>query len=550
MITTLAIKNYALIDDIRVDFNNGLTIITGETGAGKSILLGALSLVLGKRADVSSVKDTSKKCIIEAEFNLDHYDLEPVFMASDIDYEPHTILRREILPNGKSRAFVNDTPVTQSQLQTLGPHLVDIHSQHETLALSSETFQLEVIDVLGNNAQLISDYSHQLIRYREEIDQLNALKDSKDSAARELDYNTFLYNELNEVGLEKWDQQELEETYKTLTNTEEIQESLSKIGQLVAAEQIGSLETLKESRNTLNKLRSFSSEFEFLWSRLNSLIIELEDIHVSLEDQAATIEADPRRLQEVNDALQSIYKLQHKHKLDSIEELIKFKKELESKIEHTLSIDDQIEQLENKAAKSKEILLQKANEISQNRKNAIPNLKDQLETILQELGLPNARFQFNLEHSDTFRKAGVDVLELEFTANKGLPFGPLRKVASGGELSRIMLAVKAVLTRYKKLPTIIFDEIDSGVSGEIAHKMALIMASMSRAMQLLSITHLPQIAAKGEHHLKVYKEDFKDITVTRLKVLNDDERIVEIAQMIGGKSITDSAIAHAKELLN
>lgn len=550
MITTLAIKNYALIDDVRVNFDNGLTIITGETGAGKSILLGALSLVLGKRADMSSVKDTSIKCVIEAEFNLDHYDLKPVFSAYDLDYEPHTILRREILPNGKSRAFVNDTPVSQSQLQSLGPHLVDIHSQHETLALSSESFQLEVIDVLADNIQLITDYSHQLNRYKTEIEELNALIASKENAAREMDYNTFLYNELKDADLEKLDQQELEESYKTLTNIEEIQEALVKIDQLFSSEQIGTLETIKDSRNTLGKLRSFSSEFESLWNRLNSVIIELEDIQESLEDHAAHIEADPRRLQEVNDALQSIYKLQHKHKLDTLEALINLQKELENKIENTLSIDDQIEKLERQISSAKESLLQKANEISKKRSNAIPKLKEQLETILQELNLPNARFQFNLENSDSFRKSGVDILELQFTANKGLPFGPLRKVASGGELSRIMLAVKAVLTKYKKLPTIIFDEIDSGVSGEIAHKMALIMASMSKTMQLISITHLPQIAAKGENHIKVFKEDIDEITVTSLKVLNDEERIVEIAQMIGGKSITDSAIAHAKELLN
>jgi DNA repair protein RecN (Recombination protein N) len=550
VITTLAIKNYALIDDIRVNFNTGLTIITGETGAGKSILLGALSLVLGKRADVSSVKDASKKCVIEAEFDLDHYHLQSVFSANDLDYEPHTILRREILPNGKSRAFVNDTPVTQSQLQALGPHLVDIHSQHETLALSSEAFQLEVIDALAGNTQLITDYTHQLNVYKEESEQLIALKNSKESAARELDYNTFLYNELKEGGLERLDQQELEERYKTLTHTEEIQESLSKIDQLLSADQIGALEITKECRNTLGKLRSFSSEFESLWNRLNSLIIELEDIQVSLEDYASGIEADPLKLQEVNDALQMLYKLQQKHKMDTVEDLLILQKELEAKIDSTLSMDENIEELEDKLAKSKAIALQTASEIHENRQNAIPELKSKLESFLLELGLPNARFQFNLEPSETFRKTGMDILELQFTANKGLPFGPLKKVASGGELSRIMLAVKAVLTRYKKLPTIIFDEIDSGVSGEIAHKMALIMATMSKSMQLLSITHLPQIAAKGEHHIKVYKEDNKDVTVTRLRILNDDERIVEIAQMIGGNSITDSAIAHAKELLN
>ncbi|MAP53844.1 DNA repair protein RecN [Altibacter sp.] len=550
MLTTLAIKNYALIDDIRVDFHSGLTIITGETGAGKSILLGALALVLGKRADISSVKDASKKCIIEAEFSIGEYDLQSVFEENDLDYESRTIVRREILPGGKSRAFVNDTPVALTQLQELGPHLVDIHSQHETLTLSSESFQLEVIDALAGNAALLQDYQSHVETYKQFSEALSEARTEKENATRDLDYNTFLYNELKQAGLEKIDQQELEEQYETLNNTEDIQESLARILQLFSEETIGSLETAKEARIALGKLRTFSSEYESLWSRLNSVIIELEDIEETLSEKAANVEADPEKLLEIGEKLRVLYALQKKHLVSSVKELLALQQELEGKIDVTVSMDERIAALEAQVRSQKEKTLEKANHLHKKRTDAIPKLKEQLEGILKELGLPNARFKFELSPSETFRNHGTDKLELLFTANKGLAFSPLKKVASGGELSRIMLAVKAVLSHYKRLPTIIFDEIDTGVSGEIAHKMATIMGTMSRSMQLFSITHLPQIAAKGDHHVKVYKEDSGAVTATRLKTLTEAERIVEIAQMIGGKEVTDSAIAHAKELLN
>ncbi|MCW9038084.1 DNA repair protein RecN [Altibacter sp.] len=550
MLTTLAIKNYALIDDIRVDFHSGLTIITGETGAGKSILLGALALVLGKRADSSSVKDATQKCVIEAEFSIGAYKLQTVFDENDLDYEPRTIVRREILPGGKSRAFVNDTPVALTQLQELGPHLVDIHSQHETLTLSSETFQLEVIDALAGNTSLLQEYQSHLETYKHLSEALSEAKKEKEDATRDLDYNTFLYNELKQAGLDKIDQQDLEETYETLNNTEDIQESLARILQLLSEEQIGSLETAKEARIALGKLRSFSSEYESLWNRLNSVIIELEDIEETLSEKASQVEADPEKLLEIGEKLRVLYALQKKHLVSSVKELLTLQEELEGKIDVTLSMDERIASLEVQVHSQKKITLDKANSLHQKREEAIPKLKEQLEEILKELGLANARFQFELTPSENFRMLGTDRLELLFTANKGLAFSPLKKVASGGELSRIMLAIKAVLSHYKRLPTIIFDEIDTGVSGEIAHKMATIMGTMSRSMQLFSITHLPQIAAKGDHHVKVYKEDSGAVTATRLKTLTEEERIVEIAQMIGGKEVTDSAIAHAKELLN
>ena len=550
MITSLAIKNYALIEDIRVEFNEGLTIITGETGAGKSIILGALALVLGKRADLGSVKDPSKKCVIEGHFQIKNYQLEIIFEENDLDYEPQTIIRREILPGGKSRAFVNDTPVALNQLQTLAPYLVDVHSQHETLEIVSETFQMEVVDALAGNAEILKSYKAQFQDYKKVSEALSALKLQKENASKELDYNSFLYDELQQANLKKHNQKELEEDFETLNNAEDIKEALVNANLLLDEEQIGTLQTAKEARIVLGRIKEYSKKFEDFWERLNSAIIEMEDIASEIGSAAEHIEADPERLFQINEKLQMLYKLQQKHGVDSVEELIAIEEELGEKVNTTLGLDEQIGKFEHQKAQLKETALKTAGELHLRRKEAIPLLKKKLEETLFPLGLPNARFQFELTPSEDFKNNGTDSLQLLFTANKGLAFGPLKKVASGGEMSRIMLAVKAVLAEYKKLPTIVFDEIDTGVSGEIANKMAAIMHQMSKAMQLLSITHLPQIAAKGDHHLKVYKEDVNNVTTTHLKALGKEERLVEIAEMLGGKNVSEAALANAKELLN
>ena len=550
MITSLAIKNYALIEDIRVDFNEGLTIITGETGAGKSILLGALALLLGKRADMGSVKDSSKKCVVEGHFSIKNYGLQNVFNENDLDYESHTIIRREILPGGKSRAFVNDTPVALTQLQALAPHLIDVHSQHETLEVVSENFQMEVIDALAGNGALLKSYQAQFADFKTISEKLSAIKLQKENGIKELDYNAFLFSELQQANLKKLNQQDLEETYETLNNAEAIQEALSNVSKLLDEDQIGSLQTAKEARIVLGRIKEFSKTFEDYWQRLNSTIIEMEDISDEVAKTAEKIEADPEMLFQVNEKLQTLYKLQQKHSVSTVSELIEIEKELEEKVNTTLGLDDQIENLEKEKNKLRETTLKTSAELHSKRVAAIPILKQKLEETLFPLGLPNARFQFELSPSEDFKNNGTDILQLLFTANKGLAFGPLKKVASGGEMSRIMLAIKAVLAEYKKLPTIVFDEIDTGVSGEIANKMAGILHQMSKTMQLLSITHLPQIAAKGDHHIKVYKEDINDLTTTHLKILGEEERIVEIAQMLGGKNVSEAAIANAKELLN
>jgi len=550
VITKLSIKNYALIDDISVDFNSGLTIITGETGAGKSILLGALALLLGKRADLKSVQDISKKCIIEAEFNLEENLHFPIFKANNLDFDFHTIIRRELLPSGKSRAFVNDTPVTLTQLQAIAPHLADIHSQHETLSLFSETFQIEVIDVLAGNTTLLKKYTKKLEEYVEISETLTELKYKKDAAAKELDYNTFLYNELVDANLTNLNQKVLEESYETLSHIEIIQESLSKINQLLSNEETGSLNTLKEVRLTLGNLRNISSDFEELWNRLNSVVIEIEDLSESLEDKAATIEADPSALFEINNSLQLIYKLQQKHIVATVEELLTIQNTLASKIDTTHHLENRIISLEQDQKNLFADVSGIAEKLHIRRLKVVPELIKKLKSFLVVLGLPNAQFKFEITTSDNLRKNGTDTLQLLFTANKGLAFGTLKKVASGGELSRIMLAIKAVLAQYKALPTLIFDEIDTGLSGEVAYKMSGILKSMSQSMQIFCITHLPQIAASGNNHIKIYKEDLNEITITRLKKLNKEERIAELAEMIGGKTLTHAALNHAKELLN
>jgi DNA repair protein RecN (Recombination protein N) len=550
MILSLSIKNYALIEDIQVPLNKGLTIITGETGAGKSILLGALALLLGKRADLKSVKNASQKCIIEGEFSLKGYQLQPIFNENNLDYDVHTIIRREILPSGKSRAFVNDSPVGLSKLQALGAYLVDIHSQHETNSFASESFQLEVLDALVGNAPILQEYQNILGHYASISETLQKQLAQKEAAIKKLDYHTFLQQELTEASLDTVNQEGLETTYEILNNAVEIQTSFVSIHQLFSQENIGFIDGVKEARNILGTISKYAPSYQELYDRLHSVVIELEDIQASLESALDSLESDPEELFKINEVLQTVYRLQHKHSVTTIAELVKIESNLRSKIDTTLHLDTSIKTLEKEKQEAASKLASLAKNLHDNRLGIVPMLKQKLEKNLALLGLPNAQFKIDLNRSDTFKQTGTDRIKIYFTANKGGTFGVLKKVASGGEMSRIMLSVKALLAQYKQLPTIVFDEIDTGVSGEIALKMADIMGVMSDHMQLLSITHLPQIAAKGEHHIKVYKEDNDISTVTHLKHLTEEERIVEIAQMIGGKNITDTTLANAKELLN
>ncbi|RED45884.1 DNA repair protein RecN [Seonamhaeicola aphaedonensis] len=550
MLTSLSINNYALIDDLQVDFNSGFSIITGETGAGKSILLGGLSLILGKRADLSSLKDTSKKCVIEAVFNVSDYKLESLFEVEGFDYEPQTIIRREILPSGKSRAFVNDSPVNLNSLQLLGECLIDIHSQHQTLQLTNNDFQFQVIDALANNETSLQAYQLQLKVFKELQKELNELLVFQAEAIKEHDYNTFLLNELVDANLVEGELESLEEEYETLNNIEGIKEKLSEAYQLLSDEQIGALPTLTLLKNTFQKLSGMSSKYEDLFNRVNSSLIEIDDVFSDVDMLQESLEADPRRLEQVDTKLKTLHDLMQKHVTKNISELIEVREQLQEKVAVTENLDETISKKEQEINSQTEKLNTLAEVLHKRRVDTIPHLKSELELILADLGMPNAQFKIEVTSVDSFLFNGKDTLSFLFSANKGGSFNELKKAASGGELSRIMLAIKSILSKYIQLPTIMFDEIDTGVSGEISNKMGDIMLEMSKTMQVFSITHLPQIAAKGHTHYKVYKEDVNEVTQTNLVKLNHDERVVEIAQMLGGIEMSSSAIAHAKELLN
>lgn len=550
MLTGLSIKNYALIDQLQVNFNDGFTIITGETGAGKSILLGGLSLILGKRADLSSLRDTEKKCIIEATFDISNYNLKSLFTAEDLDYEAQTIIRREILPSGKSRAFVNDSPVNLSSLQLLGEKLIDIHSQHETLQLTDDNFQFQVIDALAETSENLETYKGYLKTYKSLQKELKQLQQFQAEAIKEHDYNSFLLNELVAANLKPDELAELEEEFEVLSNVESIQEKLETANQLLSEEQIGVLTNLREVKNTMQKLALISANYKDLSERVNSTLIELDDVATEVERFQSELDVNPKRLEEVEGKLSVINNLMQKHIVQTIPELIEIREQLAQKVEATENVDKDIL---NKEKEIKAVVKQLDSEaaiITKKRNDAIPKLITQLEEILSHLGMPNAQFKITLNNSETFLFNGKDELEFLFSANKGGQFNTLKKAASGGELSRIMLAIKSILSKYIKLPSIIFDEIDTGVSGEISNKMADIMSQMSQKMQVFSITHLPQIAAKGNTHFKVYKEDVNNVTTSNLIQLDYDERVVELAQMLGGATLSDSAIAHAKQLLN
>ncbi|AXB57404.1 DNA repair protein RecN [Flavobacterium fluviale] len=550
MITSLSIKNYALIEKLAIDFSKGFSIITGETGAGKSIILGAIGLVLGKRADLTSLKNKEEKCVIEAQFEISKYNLKDFFEANDLDYEDETIIRREILPSGKSRAFINDSPVNLQELQDLSLYLIDIHSQQQTQELSDENVQFKIIDAIANNTDLILEYQKLLKSYRADKSKWTALIKKQSDSGKEQEYNTFLLNELVAAQLKSGEQEELETDYEKLNNVEIIKESLDKSLLIANEEQFGVFHNLNEIKNALQKVAPFSAEYQNLFERITSLAIEFDDISKELENSSEKLLNDPAQLELVNQKLQLIYNLQKKHQVDSVDALLQIQAELGNSLLELDNMDEEIASLSKIIEEKAMELDQYALQIHQNRFDAIPKLSEQLISILETLGMPNVRFKMELLPSETYFQNGKDELQFLFSANKGTDFGLLKKVASGGEMSRIMLAVKAILAKYSKLPTLIFDEIDTGVSGEIAIRMGEIMKEMSNTMQIFAITHLPQIAAKGDSHFKVSKSTVGDDTQSELKLLSQEDRILEIAQMLSGANISDSALNHAKQLLN
>jgi DNA repair protein RecN (Recombination protein N) len=549
LLTNLSIQNYALIDDVNVAFPKGFTTITGETGAGKSILLGGLSLVLGKRADLTSLKNEEQKCVIEAEFDLSKYQLQQFFKENDLDYEDVTILRREILPSGKSRAFVNDTPVTLDVLRALGDQLVDVHSQHQTMRLTENDFQMKVVDALAGNADNLKEYGAHLQLLKKAAKELKELETFQSNADKEHEYNSFLLKELEDAKLKEGMQEELETEYEQLSNVEQIMEQLSTGHQLLNDEQLGILGRLADLRRAFQALTEFGPAYKSLGERIESVLIETDDIASEIEQLKDTVEADPARLEVVNGRLQLLYDLQKKHHVATVAELIAIRDELAQKVEAVANIESKIAEKKGEVDRITQQVEAWAQNIHKARKGIVPKLKQVLQENLASLGMPSATFKIEINPSNTYKFNGKDDLEFLFSANKGSSYGELKKVASGGELSRIMLTIKSILATYEHLPTLMFDEIDTGVSGEISNRMGEIMQQMSQNMQVFSITHLPQVASKGQYQFKVYKEESEQGTSTHIKQLSVEERVRELAEMLGGKSISESALAHARELL-
>ena len=549
MLTKLNIQNYALIENLSIDFSSGLTTITGETGAGKSILLGGLGLVLGKRADTNTLLDTAKKCIIEAEFAITQYNLHSFFEKQDLDYEDNTIIRRELLPSGKSRAFINDTPVRLEVLTKLKNQLIDVHSQHQTLQLGDTNFQFEILDARANTSKYLQDFKKKHKHYKQLQTDLNQLKEELKKETQQHDYHLFLFEELEASNFKKGEQETLEETVEKMNNVELIQQNLSASHQYISSDETGVLQQLQQLKNNFEKIQSFDKSYQEIYQRLASIHIDFDDIESEISNLIEQVSFNPYELNQYNDRLQILYNLFQKHAVNQIDDLIAIQESLSEKVSRVVNSDNVLASKEEELQNKKQELFKLAAKISEKRKASIKILENDLLAIVQELGMPYAQFSIVLNPTEIFNENGIDSLQFLFTANKGGRLGEIKQVASGGELSRLMLAFKSIIAKYSQLPTIIFDEIDTGVSGEIALKMAIIMEQMAQKMQVVSITHLPQIAAIGTQQLKVYKQEKEQHSQTNIKLLSKDERIIEIAEMLGGKSITETALNHAKQLL-
>jgi DNA repair protein RecN (Recombination protein N) len=550
VIKSISIKNYALIDSIEIDFEEGFTIITGETGAGKSILMGALSLITGQRADTGVLKDPERKCVVEGNFLLTNYGLKDFFEHKELDYANETILRREISPAGKSRAFINDTPVNLNTLKELSIKLIDIHSQHESLNLSQSEFQLKVVDSFAGNSNLLKSYQTKFADYKSIKKQLEELKEEAAQSKGDFDYLNFRFDELENAKLLLNEQEELEEEAKTLNNTEEIQRNLAVIHNSLSEDEISVLSGLKEAHQAAVRTVSFLGKISPIEERLNSSYIELKDIAEEIELILGNIEYKPERVEYVNTRLNLIYTLQQKHKVSSIAELLEIKDKLNSKLQNIVSFDDRIENLSKNLENISAELEKRALSLQGKRKKVFAEIEKYVAGQLTQLGMPEAKFQIEQEILADYSISGKDKISFLFSANKNIATQNISKVASGGEVSRLMLSIKSLLSKSIGLPTIIFDEIDTGVSGEIADKMGSIMQQMSGNMQVLSITHLPQVAAKGNTHYLVYKEESKQTSTTGIKKLSQEERLQELAKMLSGENITKEAIENAKVLLS
>jgi len=548
VLQNIYIKNYILISELNIEFNKGFTTITGETGAGKSILLGALSLLTGSRTDTSVLFDKEQKCIVEGFFELANYNLEPLFSDLDIDYDNTTIIRREINKTGKSRAFINDTPVNISTLKIIGDKLIDIHSQHNNLSLKDNSFYFQVIDSFAKLNKQITEYKAEFKIFGKKTKELNKLKEQLAKEKQELDYHQFQFDTLNNANLITDEQDGLEQELKKLNNSEEIKQNLSKIYFELEERDESIISKLKEIENTFSKLSSLGIEGEYA-KRIESIIIELKDIAEDSDSINGEIIFDALKIEELNDRLNLIYELQHKYSVSSISELITIKNKLEEKLLSFNTNDTYLKKLTAEVEQLNSELFTKAKKISETRKKSKSEIEKIISSNLVELGIKNALFNIVIEQTETLSQNGIDKIQFLFSANKNVETADIAKAASGGELSRIMLSLKNMLANSNNLPTIIFDEIDTGVSGDIASKMADIMQKLSEKTQVISITHLPQIAAKGNEHLIVYKTDTNNTTETSIKKITDNDRITELAKMLSGKNITDAAMQNAAELL-
>ena len=550
MITSLKISNYALIEHLDISFNTGMTCITGETGAGKSILMGGLGMVLGKRADLSVLKDNKKKCIIEASFLIGNYNLNGFFEEHGLDYEDETLLRREIIPNGKSRAFINDTPVNLDLLTRLSGALIDVHSQLENQSLFKNEYQFLVLDAIAGNQEILKEYKNKLSEYQNIRKEYDHLKKINEDAAKIQDYNQFLYDELNELDLSPDMLIPLKEEIDQLSNVESLQQSLSQSIHLIEEEQIGLLTQFSTLNTLFNDAVSKSKNLNVFRERINSLSIELKDILDDLINKQETLESNPALLEKLTAQWDQIQSLLQKHQVDNVENLMQVRESIGKRLEEKQDLGQRINFLKEKQTELERLLEDLSQKLHSNRIASSPKLCYQLEKIISKMGMQNARFKIDLTLYDQFLANGKDQIDFLFSANLGSDFKPIKKVASGGEMSRIMLAIKAILSKFRQLPSIVFDEIDTGVSGVVSNEIADIMAHMSQNMQVFTITHLPQVAAKGKQHFLVYKEVRGNNTITKLKELNQEQRVEELAHMLSGKELTRTALDHAKQLLN
>lgn len=550
MLKKLKVQNYALIQNLDIEFNSDFSTLTGETGAGKSILLGALSLVLGARADLTALKNNENKCIVEGIFKIDNYNLLPFFTEHDLDYEKETLIRREINTSGKSRAFINDTPVNLNTLKELAVQLIDIHSQHESLELINNQFQLKVIDSVAQNGTLLNDYKNTFQHYKNLQKTLEELKEAAKTAAADYDYNLFQYNQLSALNLDTINQKELEEQLEVLSNAEEIQQNLSVCYSILSNDETNTLAQLNLAKQALVKIQPFYGKAEELIERLNTITIDLKDIAQETELSAEQIEFNPQRTLQIKEQLDALYDVMHKHQVDTLDELIHLEQKYKNTIEKYSTAEFEIAAIEKKLAETTTKLEAVGAKLSKKRSKAAEPFTQQITQQLAELGMPYANFKVAFESNAHFHSDGKDKVSFLFSANKNQPEQNISKIASGGEISRLMLSIKAILSESIALPTIIFDEIDTGVSGEIADKMASIMKRMAHNMQVISITHLPQIAARGKNHYRVFKEEDDTSVKTKIVLLSENERIDETARLLSGKDVSPEAIANAKKLIN